>query len=147
MEIKYTLLDESHINGIYELSKISFHTPWSIDSINAELSNNLAKYIVCEELSTGRVLGFVGVWIIAGEGNITNIAVDPDYRRLGIGSTLLTELFKLCSENQCNEITLEVRVSNTSAQNLYLNHGFVNEGIRKKYYEDTGEDAIIMWRR
>lgn len=140
-------MDASHINGVYELSKLCFNVPWSLESISNELSNPLAKYIIAQDLSTDKVIGFAGVWIIAGEGDITNIAVNPNYRKKGIASELLINLFKVCSESSCDNITLEVRASNIPAQNLYSKFGFINEGIRKKYYSDNGEDAIIMWKR
>lgn len=147
MKIDYKLMDTSHINGVYELSKACFSIPWSLDSISYEIENPLAKYVIAQDLSTNEVVGFAGVWIVAGEGDITNIAVHPSYRKQGIASQLLSKLLELCKDNNCNDITLEVRVSNTPAQNLYTKFGFVNEGIRKKYYSDNGEDAIIMWKR
>ena len=147
MKIDYKLMDSSHINGVYELSKACFSIPWSLDSISYEIENPLAKYVIAQDLSTNEVVGFAGVWIVAGEGDITNIAVHPSYRKQGIASQLLSKLLEICKDNNCNDITLEVRVSNTPAQNLYTKFGFVNEGIRKKYYSDNGEDAIIMWKR
>lgn len=147
MKIDYKLMDASHINSIYELSKSCFSVPWSLDSISYEVENPLAKYVIAEDLSTKEVLGFAGVWIVAGEGDITNIAVNPDYRKQGIASSLLEKLFEVCKENDCTEITLEVRTSNIAAQNLYKKFNFKEEGIRKKYYSDNGEDAIIMWKR
>ena len=147
MKIDYKLMDTSHINGVYELSKACFSVPWSLDSISYEIENPLAKYVIAQDLSTNEVVGFAGVWIVAGEGDITNIAVHPSYRKQGIASQLLSKLLEICKDNNCNDITLEVRVSNTPAQNLYTKFGFVNEGIRKKYYSDNGEDALIMWKR
>lgn len=147
MKIDYKMMDSSHINGVYELSKICFNIPWSLDSISNELENKLAKYVVAEDSSTKEVIGYAGVWIVAGEGDITNIAVNPSYRKQGIASDLLNKILETCSKNNCTDITLEVRVSNIPAQNLYTKFGFVNEGIRKKYYSDNGEDAIIMWKR
>ena len=140
-------MDNSHINGVYELSKACFSVPWSLDSISYEIENPLAKYIIAENLSTKEVIGYAGVWIVAGEGDITNIAVDPSYRKQGIASSLLMKLFEICRENSCSDITLEVRASNIPAQNLYKKFNFKEEGIRKKYYSDNGEDAIIMWKR
>ena len=84
MKIDYSLMNESHANGVYELSKECFAIPWTLESINNELNNPLAKYVIAQDLSTGEVVGFVGVWIIAGEGDITNIAVSSKYRKLGI---------------------------------------------------------------
>ena len=81
MKIDYSLMNENHVKGVYELSKECFAIPWTLDSINNELNNPLAKYVIAQDLSTGEVIGFVGVWIVAGEGDITNIAVTPKYRK------------------------------------------------------------------
>lgn len=147
MKIDYSLMNESHANGVYELSKECFAIPWTLESINNELNNPLAKYVIAQDLSTGEVVGFVGVWIIAGEGDITNIAVSSKYRKLGIASNLLIKLFDVCKTFNCEDITLEVRASNIPAQNLYKKFNFKEEGIRKGYYSDNGENAIIMWKR
>ena len=147
MAILYKPMDSSHVEGDFELSKNSFHIPWSLESIQQELTNNLARYIVAMDSDSNKVIGFAGMWIIAGEGNITNIAVDADFKRVGIGYNLLSALFDICKKENCPDITLEVRVSNIAAQKLYEKAGFINEGIRKKYYEDNGEDAMIMWKR
>lgn len=147
MKIDYSLMNESHANGVYELSKECFAIPWTLESINNEINNPLAKYVIAQDLSTGEVVGFVGVWIIAGEGDITNIAVSSKYRKLGIASNLLIKLFDVCKTFNCEDITLEVRASNIPAQNLYKKFNFKEEGIRKGYYSDNGEDAIIMWKR
>ena len=147
MKINYKIMDKTHVEGVFELSKISFAIPWTLESVNHELENNIARYIIAENDLTGEVIGFVGVWIIAGEGNITNIAVHPTFKRMGIASSLLTMLFELCSKEECKNVTLEVRESNIPAQNLYKKHGFVEEGLRKRYYQDNGENAIIMWKR
>lgn len=147
MKIDYNLMNDSHVNGVYELSKSCFAIPWTLDSIKNELNNPVAKYIIAQDSSTKEVIGFVGMWIIAGEGDITNIAVNPTYRKQGVASNLLNNLFEISKEYNCNDITLEVRSSNIPAQNLYKKFNFKEEGIRKKYYSDNGEDAIIMWKR
>lgn len=140
-------MKDVHINGVYNLSKECFAIPWTLDSITNELNNPLAKYIIAENLETNEVIGFVGVWIIAGEGDITNIAVNPKYRKHGVASNLLLNLLDICKSLNCNDITLEVRESNIPAQNLYKKFDFKEEGIRKGYYSDNGENAIIMWKR
>ena len=147
MKIDYSLMNENHVKGVYELSEECFAIPWTLDSINNELNNPLAKYVIAQDLSTGEVVGFVGVWIIAGEGDITNIAVTPKYRKHGIASNLLIKLFEVCKTFNCGDITLEVRASNIPAQNLYKKFNFKEEGMRKGYYSDNGEDTIIMWKR
>ncbi|MDV4151470.1 ribosomal protein S18-alanine N-acetyltransferase [Clostridium sp. AL.422] len=144
MRITYNLMTSSDVNEVYDISKSSFSTPWSIESINNEINNPLAKYIVAKDEDENLVVGFVGIWIVVGEGSITNIAVHPDYRGMGIGSKLLSSLINLCSDLNCTLINLEVRESNYSAQNLYKKFGFTVDGIRKGYYEDNKENAILM---
>ena len=111
--------------------------------LRQELKNNLARYIVAE--IDGKVVGYVGVWFVLDEGHITNVAVHSDYRGKKIGDKLIKELVELCKENNMSAITLEVRVSNIVAQNLYKKYGFKIGGIRKEYYSDNKEDAMIMW--
>ena len=135
-------MDSSHVQGVFELSKNSFHIPWSLESISQEITNTLARYVVAIDSHSNKVIGFAGMWIIAGEGNITNIAVDVDFKRLGIGYNLLSSLFDICQKENCPDITLEVRVSNSRAINLYKKFGFREVALRKYYYGD--EDAILM---
>jgi ribosomal-protein-alanine N-acetyltransferase len=93
------------------------------------------------------VVGYGGMWFIIDEAHVTNIAVHPDYRQRKIGEMIVQEMIKTAKENGINGMTLEVRVSNTAAINLYKKLGFVDYGIRKGYYADTGEDALIMWKK
>ncbi|WP_066895740.1 ribosomal protein S18-alanine N-acetyltransferase [Clostridium nigeriense] len=147
MKITYNLMTDKDINGIFNISKSCFSIPWSIDSIKSELNNPLAKYIVARDEDLNLVVGFVGVWIVIGEGSITNIAVSSDYRGKSIGNKLLESLINLCDDLSCTLINLEVRASNYTAQNLYKKHGFIIDGIRKGYYEDNKEDAILMSKK
>lgn len=144
MKITYNLMTDKDVNGVFDISNASFSIPWSIESINGELNNPLAKYIVARDEINDLVVGFVGIWIVVGEGNITNIAVHPDYRGNGIGDKLLSSLINLCYDLNCSLINLEVRESNYKAQNLYKKFGFNIDGIRKGYYEDNKENAILM---
>ena len=137
-------MTEADIDGVLEISSLSFKTPWSKESYIQELSNSLANYIVAK--CDNKIVGFVGTWIIIDEAHITNIAVHPDFRRNNIASTLLDALIELTKNAKCNAYTLEVRSSNIPAQKLYKKYGFVEQGIRKNYYQDNKEDAIIMWR-
>lgn len=133
------------IDGLYEVSSLSLKETWSLDSIEKELSNKFARYIVCKD--GDKVIGFIGAWLIASEGQITNLAVHPDYRKKGIGKKLMKSLISSLKDEGCNAITLEVRESNTIAKSLYKSLGFLSEGIRKNFYEDNKEDANIMWLR
>ena len=92
------------------------------------------------------MVGYIGVWKIVDEGHITNVAVSPDYRRMQIGSALLKNMLEITAEEGIVRHTLEVRTGNEAAIGLYEKFGFETAGVRKGYYEDNGEDALIMWR-
>lgn len=144
MKITYNLMSNKDIDGVFNISNSCFSMPWSMKSIKGELNNPLAKYIVARDESSNVVVGFVGIWIVVGEGSITNIAVHPDYRNQGIGGKLLDSLINLCNDLNCSLINLEVRASNFAAQGLYKKYGFIVDGVRKGYYEDNKEDALLM---
>lgn len=143
--IEICTLCPEDIEDIIEISVLSFPTAWAREAFDNELKNNLARYVVAK--IDGNTIGYGGMWIIIDEGHITNIAVHPDYRRLGVASLILKKLINICEEEKCGAMTLEVRKSNINAQKLYKKYGFIEEGIRKKYYADNKEDAIIMWKR
>ncbi|MBE6051545.1 MAG: ribosomal-protein-alanine N-acetyltransferase [Clostridium sp.] len=145
MSVKLSLMTQEDLNEVLEISTLSLKESWSLDSFTKELSNPLAKYIVAK--CDNKPVGFAGVWTIVDEGHITNIAVHPDHRKKGIGSLLVNSLIEHSSKWGCRALTLEVRASNIPAQNLYKKFDFIEEGIRKNYYKDNKEDAIIMWRR
>lgn len=132
------------IDGICEIENLSFQTPWSRESFVEELeSNQLSRYIVAKK--DGKVVGYGGMWAVLDEGHITNIAVHPDYRRQKIGEKIVQALVDRAKEEEIDKLTLEVRKSNTPAIILYRKFGFEECGVRKGYYADTGEDALIMW--
>lgn len=145
MSVTLSLMDKSDLNDVLEISTLSLKESWSLDSFSKELTNPLAKYIVAR--NEEKIIGFAGIWIIVDEGHITNIAVHPDYRKNGVGSKLVNSLIENSKKWGCNALTLEVRASNIAAQHLYKKYGFEEEGIRKNYYNDNNEDAIIMWKR
>ena len=131
------------IDGVFEVEKNCFEDYWSKDSFKKELSNNLAKYLVAKV--DGKVVGYVGIWFVVDEGHITNVAVHKDYRGQKIGDRLIDKLVQVCKDNKIVSMTLEVRTSNIVAQNLYKKYGFKMAGVRKEYYSNNKEDAIIMW--
>lgn len=133
------------VDEVYIVEEDCFVDPWSKDSIRKELKNNLARYLVAQ--LDNKIVGYVGVWFVVDEGHITNVAVHSDYRGKKIGDRLVKEMVELCKENNLIAMTLEVRASNTVAQNLYRKYGFKMGGIRKEYYSDNKEDAIIMWNQ
>ncbi|HEY8417705.1 MAG TPA: ribosomal protein S18-alanine N-acetyltransferase [Limnochordales bacterium] len=137
------------IDMVMEIERRSFPTPWSRAAFVSELlDNDRAHYFVARATTDNGplVVGYIGLWLIAGEGHITNVAVHPDYRQRGIGRRLLEAAAELCRARSARRMTLEVRVSNLVAQRLYRDMGFVSAGIRRGYYRDNNEDAIIMWK-
>ena len=132
------------LDDIMEIEHQSFTLPWKRDAFVRELTSNpYAHYWVVEV--NGKVVGYSGVWIVMDEAHITNIAVLPEYRGSGFGKQLLIKTMQLAKSYRANVVTLEVRVSNTVAQNLYRSLGFQPGGIRKGYYTDNHEDALVMW--
>ena len=110
----------------------------------AELKDNEYARYLCLELNE-QVIGYMGLWFILDEGHITNIAITPNYRGQRWGEFLMRSVMEKMAEQGMERMTLEVRVSNSSAQSLYKRLGFTIAGVRKGYYADNQEDAIIMW--
>ena len=138
-------MTKDDVDAVYKVEEDCFVDPWSKDSIRKELKNDLARYLVAEV--DNKVVGYIGIWFVVDEGHITNVAVHSNYRGKKIGDKLVSEMVELCKENDLVAMTLEVRTSNTVAQNLYRKYGFRMAGIRKEYYSDNKEDAIIMWNQ
>lgn len=134
------------VDEVWDIEKLSFSLPWSRESFEQEMnSNDKARYIVAALGDT--IVGYGGMWFIIDEAHITNIAVHPDYRQRKIGEMIVEGMLRTAKESGIISLTLEVRVSNTPAINLYRKLGFEEYGIRKGYYTDTGEDALIMWKK
>ena len=141
--IRRMTLDD--LDAVAAIEAATFPTPWSRDSFRQELERNVAaRYLVAE--MEGQVIGYAGAWIILDESHITNIAIEESRRGLGYGRALTTALMQYLSNLGAAYATLEVRRSNLRAQNLYKSLGFVELGVRKRYYEDNREDALIMYR-
>lgn len=143
-EIILDRMKDEDIDNICEIEKLCFKTPWSRQAFFDEQKNSLANYVVARD--GNNCVGYGGMWLVVDEGHITNIAVHPTYQRLGIADKIVKRLFEIAKENNIKSLTLEVRPSNYGAIALYKKHGFFEAGRRKGYYEDTFEDAIIMWK-
>jgi len=132
------------LDAVAAIERRTFQDPWSRDSFERELTvnANVARYLVIER--DGRVAGYAGMWLVMDEGHITNIAVDPDMRGMGLGVRLIRALVDEARTLGLVYMTLEVRRSNEKAQRLYRCLGFADVGYRKRYYEDNREDALIM---
>jgi ribosomal-protein-alanine N-acetyltransferase len=144
-KIKIIPLGIHHLDCIEELENRCFKIPWTKKMFEDELKNPLARYqvITVED----KIAGYSGIWHIHGEGHITNIAVDLSFRGLGLGKMLIDKMIGDAINDGVDALTLEVRKSNESALRLYKKCGFKGVGIRKGYYSDNGEDAVIMWRK
>lgn len=169
---------EDDIRQVQEIERVSFTTPWSVNTYRRELRNpETCRYIVARAstvpppprhttpprrsgffaaLMAGfftaasshpayPIVGYGGLWLTVDDAHITTIAVDPAHRGRKVGELLLNALIDQALDLQARQLTLEVRVSNDVAQNLYLKYGFQPGGKRPRYYTDNGEDALIMW--
>ena len=135
-------MNHSHVSQVADLEKLCFSDPWSENSVASELNNPLSLWLVA--LDGERVAGYVGSQSVMGESDMMNIAVHPDYRRQGLGEKLVEELVIALQAAGNNCLTLEVRVSNAPAVSLYEKTGFSRIGLRKNYYRNPKEDALIL---
>ncbi|WP_173917747.1 ribosomal protein S18-alanine N-acetyltransferase [Halobacillus sp. Marseille-Q1614] len=138
-------MTRSDLDQVQRVEQATFSVPWSKETFLNELgdANPYAHYYVIED--ENGVFGYCGVWLIIDEAHVTNIAIHPDYRGKGYGDQLFRRSFESAIEMGAIQLSLEVRVSNTAAQHLYRKFGLVPGGIRKNYYTDNGEDALVMW--
>lgn len=144
MEIFLRDMTLEDVDRVHEIEKESFKTPWSRDSIQKEISENaLSHYRVL--VKDGLIIGYFGLWIVAGEGHVMNLALEKASRSQGFGNLLMEDLIKLARDNDVKKVTLEVRKGNASALGLYEKFGFEISAVRKNYYSDYGDDAYIMW--
>ena len=127
---------------VHAIETATFATPWSYQSFVDEMTVNCcARYMVAEE--DGHVIAYAGAWCAFEEGHITNIAVEEKHRGKGVGFLVTAALMQYCANLGVQYMTLEVRRSNLAAQALYEKLGFIKLGVRKRYYEDNGEDAFL----
>ncbi len=138
-------MQQEDLPKVCEIEKDNFSLPWSENSFSESMERNDTIFLTA--LVDDQVAGYVGCYCIAGEGEITNVAVKDTYRRMGIGGKLLEKLYEEAAALDCREFLLEVRESNEAAIGLYTRQGFVKEGIRKNFYEQPVENAVIMWKR
>ena len=137
---------EEDVDSIHEIETLCFAMPWSRESILHDVKENVvARWLVLDS-GEGDVVAYAGMWFVLDEAHVCNVAVHPDHRRKGYGRMIFDALVELAQENSMSMMTLEVRRSNTAAQNLYHACGFLDVGYRKRYYEDNKEDALIMYR-
>jgi ribosomal-protein-alanine N-acetyltransferase len=164
-------MTEHDIPQVMDIEREAFPSSWPQTAYKRELQNKAARYLVITEpaqdaptaaapsgvwgalrrivgsepvANNERLLGFIGVWLMVGEAHIVTVAVRDEERRRGIGERLLIACIEMAREYDQEVITLEVRASNTAARRLYEKYGFAQAGVRKRYYSDNHEDAVIM---
>lgn len=135
---------EGDVTAISELEKACFSEPWSENAIRESLGAGTLFFVAARN---DRVIGYIGISSVCGEGYITNIAVCEGERGMGVGTLLIDRVLSLAVKQQLEFVSLEVRASNSTAMSLYTRLGFGQEGLRKKFYSNPTEDAIIMTRR
>lgn len=140
--MKIIRMNESHVAQVAALEKQCFSDPWSENSVASELENPLSLWLIAEE--DGSVCGYVGSQTVLDETDMMNIAVHPDCRRKGIAAALITELVSRLKARGSRVLRLEVRESNFSAIALYEALGFTQLGLRKNYYRNPKENALIL---
>ncbi len=141
--INFRCMTEDDLAAVVQIEAMSFYDAWNENMLRNELRNNLTYYLVME--SSGKLIGYAGFWLVAGEAQITRVAITAAERGQGYGTRLTAALISKAWELGADAITLEVRESNLAAQKAYLTCGFANEGLRPHYYEDNHENAVIMW--
>lgn len=133
---------DADLESMYAIEVSSFSVPWSKASMEKDLVNPVATYLLAEE--EGQIRGYIGVWNVMSEGQITNVAVEPNHRGKGIGQKLVQALVEYAKANELEVLILEVRESNAAAQKVYSKAGFKEVAIRKNYYTHPKENAMIM---
>lgn len=143
--VQYRRMTIDDVQAVHKIELATFPTPWTLDSFYYEMTENqYAHYLVAED-GNGEIIGFCGIWLVIDAAQITNVAVVQAVRGQGIGETLMREAMRVAKEANMDVMSLEVRVTNTVAQNLYRKLGFHDGGLRKGYYTDNQEDALVMW--
>lgn len=138
-------MEEKDLPAVLAIERVSFPNPWHESTFRGEIQNRSISF-PCVMLKTGedKVVGYIIYWKVGDEVQVNNIAVHPDYRRRGLGEALLRHVIKRAKDQGVNFISLEVRRSNLAAQSLYRKLGFEPLGVRRFYYSNPVEDAIVM---
>ncbi len=131
------------VPAMARIERESFVQPWNADEITRDVAVNDRSYVAVAEVD-GEICGYADMWVAAGEAQLYNIVVAPTYRGMGIGGILLRHMAETAARCGCTNMTLEVRRSNEPAINLYRKKGFRDVGVRKGYYADNHEDAVLM---
>jgi ribosomal-protein-alanine N-acetyltransferase len=139
-------LELRDLNAIEEIERVSYPTPWSRSMFAGELAKPSSLSLGAFDVETGALVGYLVISRYVDAWHVMNVAVAPEHRRQGIAKALLDRLFEVTASDERRGYTLEVRVSNEGAIRLYEEMGFVARGVRRGYYTDNREDALIMWK-
>lgn len=141
--ISFREMTAADIKAVAQIEEGAFYDAWNESMLLNEINNQLTHYLVME--NEGSLIGYAGFWLVAGEAQITRVALREEWRGLGLGTRLTAALISKAWSLEAEAVTLEVRESNIAAQRAYLTCGFSSEGVRPNYYEDNHENAVIMW--
>ena len=144
LHVTLTPMRRRHLRAVLRIETQVYPRPWSLGLFMSELALRTTRVYLVAKVG-GQVVGYAGLMITGSDGHITTVAVDPEWQRRGVATRLLLRLSSAAVERGCTGLTLEVRVTNEGAQALYREFGFAPAGMRKGYYTETNEDAIVMW--
>ena len=144
LEVRIVPMRRRHLRGVLRIEQQVYPRPWTFGLFLSEIGQRTTRLYVVARVG-GEVVGYAGLFRAIDDGHITTVAVDPAWHRHGIATRMLVALARGAVERGCVNLTLEVRMSNSGAQALYQRFGFVPAGVRKGYYPETREDALVMW--
>jgi len=144
LEVRIVAMRRRHLRSVLRIEAQVYPRPWSLALFMSELGLRSSRCYVVARVG-GSVVGYAGLMLTGDDAHVTTIAVDPDWQRHKIGTRLLAFLAHESVRRAARNLTLEVRVSNEPAQAMYRQFGFKPAGIRKGYYQETNEDALVMW--
>ncbi len=143
-EVTVVPMKKRHLPQVMRIEAKAYPRPWSLGIFLSELNLTESRHYYVAQVSR-KVVGYCGLMVAVGEGHITNVAVDPEFWGVKVATRLLVNAFEVGRKTGVKDMTLEVRASNSRAQKLYFRFGFVPIGVRKAYYQENNEDAIVMW--
>jgi [ribosomal protein S18]-alanine N-acetyltransferase len=144
LEVRIAPMRRRHLRGVIRIEQQVYPRPWTFGLFLSEIGQRATRLYLVAKVGT-EIVGYAGLFRAVDDGHITTVAVDPAWQRQGIATRMLVALARGAAERGCANLTLEVRMSNAGAQVLYQRFGFVPAGVRKGYYPETREDALVMW--
>jgi ribosomal-protein-alanine N-acetyltransferase len=136
---------DTELDAILDIDDESFVRPWTREMYEAEIRNPVTRIFVVKQTGTG-IVGYCSTWFVPGELHVNNLAIRPAFRRQGLARRLLDHVLAQAQAAGCDRATLEVRRSNEAARRLYERAGFALAAVRRDYYTNPVEDALVLWR-